>query len=32
MDSAIYRINLHPVDSAIDFPTIYPLDSDISGG
>ena len=31
-DSAIHRINLYPVDSAIGFPNIYLLDSDISGG
>ena len=27
----IHRINLYPVDNAIDFPNTYPLDSDISG-
>ena len=26
------RINNYPVDSAIGFPNIYPLDSDLSGG
>ena len=31
LDSAIHRINLHPVDNANGFPT-YPLDSDLSGG
>ena len=31
LDSAIHRINLYPVDSAISFPN-YPLDSDLSGG
>ena len=31
-DSAIHRINLYPVDSVIDFPNTYPLDSDLSGG
>ena len=30
--SAIPRINLYPVDSAIGFPKTYPLDSDLSGG
>ena len=30
--SAIHRINLCPVDSAIGFPNIYPLDSDLSNG
>ena len=25
-------INLYPMDSAIDFPNTYPLDSDLSGG
>ena len=30
MDSAIHRINLYPVDNAIDFPNnTYPLDSAI---
>ena len=28
MDSAIHQINLFPLDSAIGFPGIYPLDSD----
>ena len=33
VDSAIQRINLYPVDSAIiGFPNTYPLDSDLSGG
>ena len=32
LDSAIHRINLDPVDSAIGFPNTYPLDSDLSGG
>ena len=32
LDSSIHRINLYPVDSAISFPIIYPLDSDLSGG
>ena len=25
-------MNLYPLDSAIGFPDIYPLDSDLSGG
>ena len=32
LNSAIHRINLYPVDNAIGFPNIYPLDSDLSGG
>ena len=32
LDSAIHRINLYPVDSAISFPDTYPLKSDLSGG
>ena len=32
VDSAIHRINLSPVDSAIGFPNTYPLDRDLSGG
>ena len=32
MDSALHRINLYAVDSAISFPHTYPLDSDLSGG
>ena len=37
VDSAIYRINLYPLDSAIGFHNfntylIYPVDSDLSGG
>ena len=31
MDNAIHRINLYPPDSAIGFPSTYPLDSDLSG-
>ena len=31
-DNAIHRINHSPVDSAIDFRNVYPLDSDLSGG
>ena len=30
--SAIHRINIYPVDSAISFPNTYLLDSDLSGG
>ena len=32
LDSAIQRINLCPVDSAIGFPNTYPLVSDLSVG
>ena len=32
MDSAIHLINHYPSDSAIGFPNIYPLESDLSGG
>ena len=32
VDSALQRINLYPLDSAIGFPATYPLDSDLSGG
>ena len=32
LDSAIHRINLYPVDSAIGFPNTYPLNSDLSDG
>ena len=31
VDSAIHRINLYSLDSAIGFPN-YPLDGDLSGG
>ena len=31
-DSAIHRIKLYPLNSAIGFPNTYPLDSDLSGG
>ena len=31
VDSAIQRINLFPVDTAIVFPNTFPLDSDLSG-
>ena len=30
--SAILRINHYPVDNAIGFSNIYPLDSDLSAG
>ena len=29
VDSAIQRINLYPLDGAIGFPDVYPLDSDL---
>ena len=29
--NVIHRMNLYPLDSAIDFPNIYPLDSDLAG-
>ena len=32
VESAIHRINRHPVNSAIGFPKTYPLDSDLSDG
>ena len=32
LDSAINRINIYSVDSAISFPITYPLDSGLSGG
>ena len=32
LDSAVYRIKIYPVDSAIGFPNTYPLESDLSGG
>ena len=32
MDSTIHWINLYPVDSVIDFPNTYLLDSDLFGG
>ena len=32
LDSAIHRIKIYPVDSAIGFRNTYPLDSDLSGG
>ena len=32
LDSAIQRINIYSVDSAIGFPNTYPLGSDLSDG
>ena len=32
VDSAIHRINHHPVDSAISFRNTYPTGRDLSGG
>ena len=32
LDNAIHRINHYPVDSVVCFVSIYPLDSDLSGG
>ena len=32
MDSAIRRINHYPLDNSIGFASVYPLDSDLSGG
>ena len=32
IDSAIRRINHYPLDNSIDFASVYPLDSDLSGG
>ena len=32
LDSAVYRIKIYPVDSAIGFRNTYPLDSDLSFG
>ena len=32
MDSAIRWINHYPVDNSIGFASVYPLDSDLSGG
>ena len=32
LDNAIHRINHCPVDSVVCFVSIYPLDSDLSGG
>ena len=32
MDSAVHRINHYPADNSIGFASVYPLDSDLSGG
>ena len=32
VDNTIHRINLYSLDSAIGFPNMYLLDSDLSGG
>ena len=32
VDNAIHRINHYPLDIAIGFAGVYPLDSDLSGG
>ena len=32
VDNANNQINLYTVESAIDFPNTYPLDSDLSNG
>ena len=32
LDSALYRIKIYPLGSAIGFPNTYPLESDLSGG
>ena len=32
LDSAIRRINHYPLDNSIGFASVYPLDSDLSGG
>ena len=32
LDSAIRRIKIYPMDSAVGFRNTYPLDSDLSGG
>ena len=29
LDSAIHRIKIYPIDSAVGFPNTYPLDSDL---
>ena len=29
LDSAIHRIKIYPMDSAVGFPNTYPLDSDL---
>ena len=32
VDSGIHWINHYPLDNSISFATVYPLDSDLSGG
>ena len=32
MDSAVHRINHYPGNNSIGFASVYPLDSDLSGG
>ena len=32
MDSAVHRITHYPADNSIGFASVYPLDSDLSGG
>ena len=32
LDSAIHRVRIYPLDSAIGFPNTYLLDKDLSGG
>ena len=32
LDSAIHWINHYPRDNSIGFASVYPLDSDLSGG
>ena len=32
VDSAIQWINRYPLDNSIGFASVYPLDSDLSGG
>ena len=32
VNSAIYWINLYPVDNVVAYPDPYPLDSDLFGG
>ena len=32
VDSAIHRINHYPLDNSIGSASVYPLDSDLSGG
>ena len=32
VDSTIHQISLYPLESAMGFPNIYPLDNDLYGG